>query len=83
MVSSSQSVYTNGTNGIKAAHLNLYTPCAAGIKYLLAQSPDTEHLVPDVREAEWEVVGTKKDVKVAYLKLPLAAFRIMSFLPCQ
>ena len=66
MVNSSPSVYSNGTNGIKTAHLKVYAPCAAGIKYLLAQSPDTEHLVPDVQEAEWEVVGTKKDVKVAY-----------------
>ena len=71
MVNSSPSVYSNGTNGIKTAHLRLYAPCAAGIKYLLAQSPDTEHLVPDVQEAEWEVVGTKKDVKVAYQSLPL------------
>ena len=71
MVNSSPSVYSNGSNGIKTAHLKVYAPCAAGIKYLLAQSPDTEHLVPDVQEAEWEVVGTKKDVKVAYRSLPL------------
>ena len=71
MVNSSPSVYSNGTNGIKTAHLKVYAPCAAGIKYLLAQSPDTEHLVPDVQEAEWEVVGTKKDVKVTYRSTPL------------
>ena len=70
MVNSSPPVYSNGVNGIKTAHLKLYAPCAAGIKYLLAQSPDTEHLVPDVQEAEWEVVGTKKDVKVVYRNLP-------------
>ena len=51
--------------------LHLYGLCAADIKYLLAQSPDTEHLVSDVKEAEWEVVGTKKDVKVSIRRLGL------------
>jgi len=44
--------------------LRLYEPCAAGIKFLLAQSPDTKALVPDIAEAEWESFSTKKDVKV-------------------
>ena len=83
MVASSQPVYMNGSNGIKTAHLNLYAPCEAGIKYLLAQSPDTEHLVPDVQEAEWEVVGTKKDVKVVYRSLPLIELQSNILTPCQ
>ena len=44
--------------------LHLYEPCAEGIKYLLAQSPDTESLVPGVSEAEWEEFGRRKGVKV-------------------
>ena len=44
--------------------LHLYEPCAKGIKYLLAQSPDTESLVPGVSEAEWEDFGRRKGVKV-------------------
>ncbi len=44
--------------------LHLYEPCAKGIKYLLAQSPDTEALVPGVSEAEWEDFGRRKGVKV-------------------
>ena len=45
-------------------NLQLYEPCADGIKYLLAQSPDTESLVPSVSEAEWEDFGRRKGVKV-------------------
>lgn len=45
-------------------NLNLYEPCAKGIQYLLGQSPDTESLVPGVKEAEWEDFGRKKGVKV-------------------
>ena len=47
--------------------LHLYKPYAEGIKYLLAQSPDTESMVPGVSEAEWEDFGRRKGVKVRAL----------------
>ena len=47
-----------------AADLRLYGPAAEGIRYLLAQSPDTRHLVMDVPEGAWEAIGTKKDIQV-------------------
>lgn len=67
-----------------ATGLNLYGPHAEGMRYLLAQSPDTRDLVPDVPEAAWEEIGTKKEVKVrvvspsCQLDSPLRTFYSLS-----
>jgi hypothetical protein len=52
-----------------SADLKLYRLHTKGMRYLLAQSPDTKNLVPDIPEAHWEPVGTKKDVKVGLHKV--------------
>lgn len=45
-------------------NLQLYSKYAEGMRYLLAQSPDTRDLVPEVEEGSWERIGKKKDVEV-------------------
>lgn len=49
------------------SELQLYSPYAEGLRYLLAQSPDTRDLVPEENEGNWEPIGKKKDVKVTIL----------------
>ncbi|KAK9917989.1 hypothetical protein WJX75_000296 [Coccomyxa subellipsoidea] len=46
------------------SELQLYSPYAEGLRYLLAQSPDTRDLVPEENEGNWEPIGKKKDVKM-------------------
>lgn len=47
--------------------LQLYSKYAEGMRYLLAQSPDTRDLVPELEEGKWERIGKKKDVEVTSL----------------
>lgn len=44
--------------------LQLYSKYAEGLRYLLAQSPDTRDLVPEVQEGKWERNGKKKYVEM-------------------
>ncbi len=44
--------------------LQLYSKYAEGMRYLLAQSPDTRDLVPEVEEGKWERIGKKRGVEV-------------------
>ena len=46
--------------------LNLYAPYEDGMRYLLAQSPDTRELVPGVPEGAWDFIGEKRGVKVIH-----------------
>ena len=43
--------------------LKLYKKYEAGLRYLLAQSPDSRGLVPDTEESAWERIGTKNHVE--------------------
>ena len=47
-----------------ASELKLYKKYEAGLRYLLAQSPDSRGLVPETQESAWEKLGTKNGVEV-------------------
>ena len=49
---------------MSSSELQLYSRYAEGMRYLLAQSPDTRDLVPEEDEGNWESIGKKKDIKV-------------------
>ena len=47
-----------------ALELKLYKKYEAGLRYLLAQSPDSRSLAPETQESVWEKIGTKNGVEV-------------------
>ena len=47
-----------------ASELKLYKKYEAGLRYLLAQSPDSRGLVPETQESAWEKLGSKNGVEV-------------------
>ena len=71
--------------------LRLYGHHADGIRYLLAQSPDTKDLVPDIPTGAWEAIGVKKGVQVrpGPLSSPAAAppcctqHQLLAWRPCS
>ncbi len=52
---------------MSSSDLQLYSQYAEGMRYLLAQSPDTRDLVPEENEGNWEPISKKKDVKVPFI----------------
>ncbi|KAK9830896.1 hypothetical protein WJX81_002723 [Elliptochloris bilobata] len=47
-----------------ASELKLYKKYEAGLRYLLAQSPDSRALVPETEESAWERIGTKNEIEM-------------------
>ena len=60
--------------------LRLYGHHADGIRYLLAQSPDTKDLVPDIPTGAWEAIGVKKGVQVRSAPPPSIACSCITLL---
>ena len=63
-----------------ASELKLYKKYEAGLRYLLAQSPDSRGLVPETQESAWEKLGTKNGVEVHRQCLQYCACETIS--PC-
>ena len=59
--------------------LKLHKKYEAGLRYLLAQSPDSRGLVPDTEESAWERIGTKNHVEVRVC-LPLPPCFLPAFI---